>query len=138
MIFVVSVSPRPRCGHAPVMSRLRLPFFSDSASILHGTQGKKLFRRRNEEEHIQIDHASNIAFNPTSVHISYFIYSPTHPVNSEEPETARDWREKGPSSIGQLRELSSHRGTRRRSSGLVVCFSIVSQSAISNTRKFET
>lgn len=117
------------------MSRLRLPFFSDSASIMHGTQGKKLFRCRNEEEPFKFNILATMLFNLTSVHIFYCICFSTHPVVSGEPETATDWREKGPFSVGQLRKLSSHRGARRRSSGLAVCFSIVSQSALSNTRK---
>lgn len=80
---------------------------------------------------------STMLFNPTSVDILHCIHFSTHPVVSGEPETATDWREKEPISIGQLRELWSHRGRgiRRRSSGLIVCFSIVSQSVISITQK---
>lgn len=39
--IVASVSPGPKREHIPVMSRLRLPFSADSASIVHMIGTKK-------------------------------------------------------------------------------------------------
>lgn len=62
-IAAVSVLPRPECGHAPAMSRLRLPFSSDSASTICTRHKARRASEicRNAEQHSRIARTRNDA-----------------------------------------------------------------------------
>lgn len=99
------------------MSRLRLPFSSDSASIIctrHKARRASEICRNAEKRSLELFSQRTTLLDPTLVHISYCICSLPHPIVAGDPETAtvltgeREKRVPFPSaSSGDLLSVSS-------------------------------